>query len=399
MPWADGSSAALGHEATPEKYIAHLLEVCAGVWRVLRDDGVFFLNIDDSRYGSGGPGGDYRDGRGGDEYLRRYESGKVGRGKDMALVPEMLALALQAQGWYIRSKIAWIKTPMPESALDRAVDAWEVVLMLTKGASYYWDDEAMRVASEPGTPVRGGRKSENSKYTDTPNLRGIHPAMGPSGAGHRPWNVLYVPQEPLPTFYKDGQRLDHHAAFPPGLPAWGIRATTSEMGCCPACGAQWRRVVEREAMLHEVLAANTKSPEDSAAYRIALARDIERRKRNRGPDTKMSFSHLQLGSGQKLQGWYNDHPTRTVGWEPGCQCEAGDPVPPTVLDPFVGSGTTCVAAFELGRRSVGVDISDGYLEIARQRLATAQWPSARMALEPRLQARRALDVQLEMLIE
>lgn len=41
-----------------------------------------------------------------------------------------------------------------------------------------------------------------------------------------------------------------------------------------------------------------------------------------------------------------------------------------VLDPFVGSGTTCLAALLLGRRAIGFDISERYLAIARKRLTT-----------------------------
>lgn len=45
-----------------------------------------------------------------------------------------------------------------------------------------------------------------------------------------------------------------------------------------------------------------------------------------------------------------------------------------ILDPFVGSGTTAVAAVETGRHFVGYDISEGYLEIARARVAAAKRP-------------------------
>jgi DNA modification methylase len=48
--------------------------------------------------------------------------------------------------------------------------------------------------------------------------------------------------------------------------------------------------------------------------------------------------------------------------------ESGD----VVLDPFVGSGTTCLAAMELGRNYVGIDIMEDYVELSRQRLYGTQ---------------------------
>jgi len=64
-----------------------------------------------------------------------------------------------------------------------------------------------------------------------------------------------------------------------------------------------------------------------------------------------------------------DGETRTLGWRATCKCNAGDPVPAVVLDPFCGVGATLLAATRLGRRSIGVDLSAEYLELARQRLS------------------------------
>ena len=61
------------------------------------------------------------------------------------------------------------------------------------------------------------------------------------------------------------------------------------------------------------------------------------------------------------------------GWKPVCSCNA-DTVPATVLDPFVGSGTTLAVAQRLGRKGVGTDINDEYLELAQKRLAKISMP-------------------------
>ena len=60
--------------------------------------------------------------------------------------------------------------------------------------------------------------------------------------------------------------------------------------------------------------------------------------------------------------------TLTTGWAPGCACEAGEPVPCTVLDPFSGAGTTGVVAGKLGRDYVGVELNPAYAETSERRI-------------------------------
>ena len=59
---------------------------------------------------------------------------------------------------------------------------------------------------------------------------------------------------------------------------------------------------------------------------------------------------------------------RTIGWQPTCSCNAGDPVPCIVLDPFSGAGTTVLVANRLGRNGVGLDLSGTYTRMGRDRV-------------------------------
>lgn len=57
----------------------------------------------------------------------------------------------------------------------------------------------------------------------------------------------------------------------------------------------------------------------------------------------------------------------TTGWTASCAC-AAPTVPCTVLDPFVGAGTTMVCASRLGRDGIGIELSEQYCAMARARL-------------------------------
>lgn len=66
-------------------------------------------------------------------------------------MPSRIALAAQADGWWVRSMIVWAKpNPMPESVTDRPTDAYEHIIMLTKSERYYWDQEAVKERCESG---------------------------------------------------------------------------------------------------------------------------------------------------------------------------------------------------------------------------------------------------------
>ena len=152
----------IGLESTPAEYVAKMVDVFREVRRVLRKDGVCWLNIGDSYAGSWGaqggpsnlglpPSGVYAD-----KSPTRDPKAFGLKPKDLIGIPWRLAFALQADGWYLRQDIIWAKpNPMPESVTDRCTKAHEYIFLLSKSERYYYDAAAI---SEPGSGRTTGNK-------------------------------------------------------------------------------------------------------------------------------------------------------------------------------------------------------------------------------------------------
>jgi DNA modification methylase len=168
-------------------YVQHLVEIFREVHRVLRADGTLWLNLGDSYNGSGGAGGDYNKG-GIKEGQPRYKGHKIAtlKNKDMIGAPWRTALALQADGWWLRSDIIWNKpNTMPESVTDRPSKTHEYVFLLTKSQKYYYDQDAIR---EPHTEeslsrVERGRGADH-KWVDGPGDQTLNSAENLEHACH-----------------------------------------------------------------------------------------------------------------------------------------------------------------------------------------------------------------------
>lgn len=157
-----GVSSQIGREKTPQEYVVHLVEIFHEVKRILRRDGTAWLNLGDTYAGGGQNSGSTVDEL--TEKQRsnagcRYERNTVPPGlkaKDLVGVPWRVALALQANGWWLRSDIIWAKpNPMPESVLDRPTRSHEHLFLLAKNKSYYYDSAA--IAEPLLRPDEGGR--------------------------------------------------------------------------------------------------------------------------------------------------------------------------------------------------------------------------------------------------
>jgi DNA modification methylase len=371
----------IGLEATPELFVASMVAVFREVRRVLRRDGTCWVNLGDSYAGGktgrtdqgrdiGGRGGNYADGSFALGEQRPVPPGM--KQKDLCGIPWRVAFALQADGWYLRSDIVWSKpNPMPESVTDRPTKAHEYVFLLTRSPRYFFDQEAVRedavrgfayTPNSPRMPDGGHGKWRGAGDAKRSVLSGDNQTgtvCDPS-SGRNIRSVWEIVTQPYPEA--------HFATFPEALPERCIRAGTSERGCCPVCGAPW----ERETEL---------TPEYAAGVEYAR----EKRRSGARAEHADGFTNVNHGS---LGGAPRTKQTVTTGWRPSCTCTLsggvadaaaggtsghgrGTPaesVPCTVLDPFMGSGTTALVARKLGRRSVGVELNPDYAALCARRL-------------------------------
>lgn len=338
-----GHDGQIGQESSPEEYVEHLVQVFGQARRVLRGDGLLWLNLGDS-YAQGGRGGAFSD---------RSRKQSTNRGsllgpskaptgykpKDLLGIPWMVAQALRADGWYLRRDIIWAKpNPMPESVDDRPTSSHEYIFMLAKSRDYFYDahavkepiSEAMAAAIARGPRAdrqyqhdehnRNGKRSGNRAFADPASLARI--ALGRNRRSV--WNI--------PTVSYPGA---HYATFPPKLVEPMIQAATSEHGVCDVCGTPAVREVSITRMDHHETKADGKTADGPYAAQAAIR-----------------------------SGVYVD--TETVGWARACDHDSGL-VPATVLDPFAGSGTVGMVANRLSRRAVLIDINAEYLKLQMER--------------------------------
>lgn len=267
----------IGIEDSPKKYVEKLVKVFEEVKRVLKKDGVLWLNLGDSWLGTGGdrtnPSNNKvfndiqkqnpKSGR----YQRKVNMQNSGiKPKDLIGIPWMVAFALRESGWYLRQDIIWAKgNPMPESVKDRCTKSHEYIFLLSKSRKYYFDNEAIK---EPRitTPKAKNKKAEGYQ-ADFPN-------------GDR---------------FSDGERVYGSDGMKNKRDVWFV---------------------------------NTKPCKEAHFATF--------------PDTLIEPCAL-----------------------------AGCPEGGTILDPFMGAGTTAIVAKRNGRNYIGIELKPDYIDISNKRISEA----------------------------
>jgi DNA modification methylase len=251
-----GHAGQIGLERTPADYVDAMVQVFREVRRVLKDDGTLWLNLGDSYAGGKGQSGQgnaeqqaERAARG--ESINQAHHQIAGKKKtrptddraslrdaglkpkDLVGIPWMVAFALRADGWYLRSEITWCKkVPMPESVADRPTSATEKIFLLTKSPRYYYDQDAIRV------PLTMNRWSMSNK-------------LGSSGKNCKTQDA--APGQSANSFQRTGHsgyyRADGTAAFnEKGRNAWNYWLLNPEP-CSEAHFAVYPSEIPRRAIL------------------------------------------------------------------------------------------------------------------------------------------------------
>lgn len=298
----------LGLEATPEEYVANMVDVFREVRRVLRNDGTLWLNLGDSYAGSGkgrNADGSHQEGgkqgtsRGTIEGRLSKTSATDCKTKDLVGIPWMVAFALRADGWYLRQDIIWAKpNPMPESVRDRCTKSHEYIFLLSKSARYYYDHEAIK---EPMAASSVSRLSQDVESQDCSN-RVPGKTNGPMRAVQAKGNRKTFRGGGV---YTGGKSFDND-----------IEATNDSVG---------------------------NEPNESGL----------RNKRSVWTVATKSYKGAHFAT----------FPPKLI--EP-CIL-AGCPEGGTVLDPFAGSGTTAMVSQENGRNFVGCELNPEYIELIKKR--------------------------------
>lgn len=388
----------LGREATPAEYVANVVRWCRLVRDCLADHGTFWLNVGDS-YSH-----DSRGGETGGKHVNWHGQQAMSMGRtlkltpvpagNLCLIPQRLMIALQDDGWFVRSVVVWHKlAPMPCS-----VKGWMWMQCRVKLVASLRARDKKRVASngKPHGDRDGKEFASAAKWTKCPGCKKCAPNSGLvlRKGSWRPTSS-YEPVIMLAksaNYFADGEAVmtppaestvnrdqytrviddpdeqfavahdhetvcaaganlrdvwtiaheplkeAHYAAYPTELVYRCLAAGTSQEGYCTACGGPFVRVVEHKNAV------------------------IQKSERAVAVGNRTTCSGTQSAPAE----------TRTVGWRPSCKCPNPMHRPGRVLDPFCGSGRSGIVARRLGLDFTGCELNPEYAEMGRQLIQNDQ---------------------------
>ena len=370
-----GVAGQIGLERTLGEHIAVLVDVFSEVRRVLKAHGTLWLNYGDcyaaapngkaaAAYKADGsddrtfrdkpfstvgpiynPGHQPRRNRKGNvggESIKgmpsdtgRIEAGGFLKPKDLCMIPNRLAIALQDDGWYVRSEIIWHKpNPMPESVYDRPTTAHEKVWLLSKGEEYFYNHQAIREPVTGGAHARKPGPNSREKVDRVPRSR-----KGGTGVGWGHLDKINAGEGDRGRDRIVSKVADEGDPFRKAKPSFA--AGTGNL------------VETRNARNVWTIAPKPFRKAHFATFPPALA---ERCIKAGVPGTVCGC----CGSSGDC----------------GALCGTFARVPGRVLDPFAGAGTVGLVAEQLGLDATLIELNPEYADIARRRIDGVMLESA-----------------------
>lgn len=335
----------IGLEQTPDQYVNKLVEIFRESKRVLRNDGLLWLNLGDSYMGNA-TGGVGKNSTLEDGQITQIEASKLPdksvfglKPKDLIGIPFRVAFALQADGWYWRSTIPWVKrNAMPESVKDRPTSGVEYVFMFSKSEKYYYDYASIqrpladssisRIMQKTFDRQTGGDK-DYGKGTNT--SRSARKALENFAS-----NIRF-----------GGNKADGYGNKTYSGKEWIAGKT--------------RRYRNTDAF-YDSLDILIKETQEYLNY-------LQEIKENRGAlcDESGEIIVLDIPTRSFKAAHFATFPPTLI--EP--LLIAGCPVGGVVLDFFCGSGTVGLVSMQSGRQFICGDLNPEYVEMAQQRLLEA----------------------------
>lgn len=394
----------LGQEKTPAEYVANMVRVCGLVRDCLAPHGTLWLNVGDS-YSTGGTGSRTNPGTlyvtpnsvttaQGDGVKNRAG---IADG-NLCLIPQRLTIALQDDGWLVRSVIIWHKP----SAMPCSVTGWlwkrcKVKTKAGQSPARNQRPELRQVGNGVELPKVASAFPAKAEWSDCPGCKKCQPNGGyvlrrgswrPTSA-YEPvimlakssnyfadgeavktppaestvsrdqyTRVLDDPDEQFAVAHDHETTCDsganlrdvwriaseplrekHYAAYPSELVYRCLAAGTSQEGYCKACGSPWVRVMEQGEVI---------STGGSDAGKMAG-----------NPD---GYAELARTKCKALE----QRAHQTIDWRPSCRCPDPSPRPGVALDPFSGSGRTAIVARRLGLDFIGCELNEEYVAMSKR---------------------------------
>ena len=404
----------LGHEDTPQRFVSNLVYLFDLIRPKLKDTATMYINISDTYSSSGGNGSPKRSTIhtqfGKTQDIGAYQKPHKAIGyppKTKLCIPERFCTAMVDNGWILRSDLIWFKVnSTPESVNSRWSRKYEHIYFFTKSPDYYFNINAIKRTITTETieryqrALKLGAYSINGKYSngelgkptqppvwvselnvptvhkqrtlfsedfclekdsssdskfkevDDPELFGSPRARSLSydsknidtaredyddmnvGMGN-PWDILIIPTK--------GIRDKHYASFNPALVEYLLTAGCPEL-VCSKCGAPKRQVY---------------STGGKSAFNIRV-RDV---KEGRIKHTDRIASGAEIDAYNEEE-YVSDEKEHIVA--EGCNCDENY-TEAIVLDPFGGVLTTMGVAKEMGRSSIGIELSKEYIDMGIKR--------------------------------